>query len=103
MTTATAPDAAHAPAIAGSRASPAPISPPVANTNAAVATGETPPQPEPLKLQAIFFTPGRPSVMIGGKTLFVGDRVGEFRILAITPNSATLEGAGQKKVLSLPE
>jgi hypothetical protein len=41
--------------------------------------------------------------MIGGKTLFVGDRLGELRVVAITQDSATLAGAGQTNVLRLPE
>jgi hypothetical protein len=39
--------------------------------------------------------------MISGRTLFVGDRIGEFRITAVSQDSATLEGSGQTKVLNL--
>jgi hypothetical protein len=62
-----------------------------------------PPKPAPLRLQAIVYHPSRPSAIISGKTLFVGERVGEFRVLRITPDSATVVGAGQTNVLSLPE
>jgi len=41
--------------------------------------------------------------MIGGKTLFVGDKVGDLRIVAIGKDSATLAGGGQTNVLSLAE
>jgi hypothetical protein len=41
--------------------------------------------------------------MIGGKTLFVGDKLGDLRVVAIDKESATLVGAGQTNVLSLPE
>ena len=56
-----------------------------------------------LRLQAIVFNPRRPSAMIGGKTLFVGDRVGDMRVMAIDKESATLTGAGQTNVLVLSE
>jgi hypothetical protein len=60
-----------------------------------------PPKPAPPKLQAILFNPTRPSVMISGKTLFVGDSIGDYRISAIGQNSATLAGLGQTNVLNL--
>jgi hypothetical protein len=62
-----------------------------------------PPKPAPLRLQAIIFSPKRPSAMISGKTLFVGDKLGDLRVVAIDQDSATLAGAGQTNVLSLPE
>ena len=62
-----------------------------------------PPKPAPLRLQAIIFSPRRPSAMISGKTLFVGDKLGDLRVVAINKDSATLVGGGQTNVLSLPE
>ena len=62
-----------------------------------------PPKPAPLRLQAIVFNPRRPSAMISGKTLFVGDKLGDLRVVAIDKESATLVGGGQTNVLSLPE
>ena len=41
--------------------------------------------------------------MISGKTLFVGDKLGDLRVVAIDKESATLAGAGQTNVLSLAE
>ena len=61
------------------------------------------PKPPPPKLQTIVFHPTRPSVMINGKTLFVGDKVGEFRVRVIDQESVTLVGNGQTNVLNLPE
>jgi hypothetical protein len=55
------------------------------------------------RLQAIVFNPARPWAMINGKTLLVGDRIGEFRVLAIDRQSATLVGASGTNVLTLPE
>jgi len=61
-----------------------------------------PPQPAPLKLQGILYDPKQPSAMISGRTVFVGDKVGDLRVAAIDKASATLVGAGQTNVLSLP-
>jgi hypothetical protein len=41
--------------------------------------------------------------MISGRTLFVGDKLGDLRVVAIDQQSATLAGAGQTNVLSLSE
>jgi hypothetical protein len=60
-----------------------------------------PPQPAPLKLQGILYHPKQPSAMISGRTVFVGDKVGELRVAAIGKDSAVLVGAGQTNVLSL--
>jgi hypothetical protein len=53
-------------------------------------------------LQGIVYSK-RPSAVINGKTLFVGDRIREFRVVAITPDTAILSGAGRTNVLSLSE
>jgi hypothetical protein len=77
---------------------PAPAAP-----SPAAAAPETPvPGPPPLKLQAIVFHPTRPWAMISGKTLFVGDRLGEMELVAVGREGATLVGAGQTNVLNLP-
>jgi hypothetical protein len=62
---------------------------------------EAPPKPAP-KLQSIVFHPTRPSAMISGKVLFVGDKFGEWRVAAISQESATLVAAGQTNILILP-
>ena len=72
-------------------------------TNAPVITAPPPPKPAPLRLQAIIFNPNRPSAMIGGKTLFIGDKLGDLRVVAIDKVSVTLTGVGQTKILSLAE
>ena len=66
-------------------------------TNMAAAGAE----PAPLRLQGVVFSPTRPSAMISGQTVFVGDYVGEQRVAAISPMSVTLVGGGQTNVLSL--
>ncbi len=59
-----------------------------------------PPPPEP-KLQGILFDPTRPCAIVDGATVFVGDRVGEFRVTAISKDKVTLRSGTQTKVLSL--
>jgi hypothetical protein len=40
---------------------------------------------------------------VNGKNVFIGDRVGEYRVLAITRGSVTLGDATTTNVLSLSE
>ena len=72
-------------------------------TNAVAIAPAPQPKPAPLRLQAIVFNPKRPSALISGKTLFIGDRLGDARVVAIDRESATLVGGGRTNVLSLPE
>lgn len=74
-----------------------------ASTNAAPVVEPAPPQPAPLRLQGIVYHPKRPSAMINGKIVFIGDKIRDFRVLAIDKDTATLVGGGQTNVLSLPE
>jgi hypothetical protein len=71
----------------------APIAPPVA--------APAPPKPAPLRLQGILFNPQRPAAMISGKTVFVGDKLGDLRVVAIGQNSATLANSARTNVLFL--
>ncbi len=72
-------------------------------TNATAVVAASSPQPAPLRLQGILYNPKRPSAMISGRTVFVGDRLGEFRVMTIDKDSATLVGDGQTNVLSLAD
>jgi hypothetical protein len=76
--------------------------PPAATTTgiAVPAAAET---PAPLRLQGIMFHPTNPAAMIGGQTLFIGDQLGHWRVIAITKDSATLAGGGQTNILTLPQ
>jgi len=56
--------------------------------------------PEP-KLQGILFAATRPCAIVDGKTVFVGDHVGEFRVVAISKDSVTLQSETETNVLSL--
>lgn len=62
---------------------------------------ETAPKATPLELQGILHHPTRPSAVINGKLLFVGERVAEWRVLAIEPETVTLTGGGRTNVLTL--
>jgi len=55
------------------------------------------------KLQAVVFDPKRPSAIISGKSVFVGDKLGDLRVVAITQESVKLVGGGQTNVLVLGE
>ena len=72
-------------------------------TNAALAVAPEPPKPAPLRLQAILFNPKRPSAIISGKTVFIGDRVGVLRVASIDQECAVLTGPSQTNVLSLAQ
>jgi hypothetical protein len=72
-------------------------------SNAAPPVEPAPPKPEPLKLQGIVFNPKRPSTVINGRTLFLGDRIHEYRITAIRQDSVTMVGGGRTNILSLEQ
>ncbi len=55
----------------------------------------------PLKLNAIFFRAKNPSVVINSKTLYIGDKVAQAKVLAIDRESVTLERGGQTNVLTV--
>lgn len=55
----------------------------------------------PLKLQGIVFNPRRPSALINGRVMFVGDRIQDFRLTAIHPGDIVLIGANRTNLLSL--
>jgi hypothetical protein len=105
----------------------APETPPAAPTNAvdaslpapvalAVSAHVTPssstntPTPAPLvqaekitppRLQAVLYNPARPSAIVGGRTVFVGDRIREYRVVRITADSVTLVSPTSTNVLTL--
>lgn len=72
-------------------------------TTAAVATltMPAPTNPAPLKLKAIFYRPSDPWAMINSKLVRIGDRYGQARVVAITPDSVSLVSDGQTNVLTL--
>ncbi len=76
-------------------ASPAPTNPPLP---AVIPTPAAPP-----KLQGIVWDPRRPSAVINGRTLFVGDRFAEFRVRTISPDTVTLVSKTQTNLLQLEQ
>jgi len=64
-----------------------------------------PPPPTPLpgpKLQGIVYAATGAWAIVDGKTVLVGDRLGDFRVKAISPRSVTLEKAdGSQRQLNL--
>ena len=89
--------------LAAAPLAPVPDSAATATTNPAPVVEPPPPPPPPLKLQGVVYNPQRPSALINGHTVFIGDRVRECRVVAITTGTVTLVGAGQTNVLSLSE
>jgi hypothetical protein len=85
-----------------SPASVAPASPP-----APVVAGSTPSTPSSppntfpkLSLQGIYYRPSRPSAVINSKTVFVGDRVQQAKILAIDRYEVTVQWNNEVRVLA---
>ena len=64
-------------------------------------TGEAAKPVSALKLQGIFFGHSRPSAIINGKTVYVGDILDKARIVAIQPKSVTVEMGGETNILKL--
>lgn len=54
-----------------------------------------------LKLQGIYYRIDRPSVMINGKTLEIGDFVADAQVIQIDRKEVTVEFAGEQRVLCL--
>lgn len=54
-----------------------------------------------LKLQGLIWHPQRPSVVINGKSLFVGEKVDRVEVRQITSDSATVVWKGEERVLTL--
>ena len=54
-----------------------------------------------LRLQGVILDPERPSALISGKTYYIGDRVQEAKVVAITRDHVVLELEGQQKAYLL--
>lgn len=55
------------------------------------------------KLQGVVYRQPDPSVLIDGRTFFLGESVEGAKIIAIEPHSATFEWQGQRRVLRTPD
>ncbi len=73
---------------------------PPAAASAPAAAGEAAPVP---LLQAILRGPAGARAMIGGRSLAVGERHGDWRVLAIRARSVLIERQGQRSELHLSQ
>jgi hypothetical protein len=61
-----------------------------------------PPSPmSDFRLQAIFYRATSPSAVINGRTLYIGDKIDEARVLSIARETVKLQAKGEIKVLTL--
>ena len=67
------------------------------NSNPVVVSSKLP----ELKLQGILFAATQPCAIVNGQTVFVGDRVNNFRVAMISRDSITLRNQTETRVLSL--
>ena len=88
-------------------AQPLPSEPALPTVNPAAASVDTKPAvietvPKGPRLQAVVYHPKRPSAIIDGKTVFVGDNLEDFRVAKISKMSVTLSSGKEQVVLKLP-
>jgi len=77
-----------------------PTQPPAALAAAATPGGEAGPIP---LLQAILHGPAGARAVLGGRSLRVGERQGDLRVLAIRARSVVIERQGQRSELHLSQ
>jgi hypothetical protein len=85
-------------------ATPSPATPVAAHSNpeTSAAAPVVVPAPAPvMKLQAILFSPARPSAVVNGRTVFVGDQIEGFTVTSITRSTCTLVSKTETNVLEL--
>jgi HD-like signal output (HDOD) protein/CheY-like chemotaxis protein len=71
-------------------------------TNAAPLPKPAVQKPKPdFHLNGIIYTVARPSAIVNGQTVYVGDRVDDATVVAITPAHVTLQLNGQRKTYAL--
>jgi hypothetical protein len=80
--------------------------PPPANPPVSPVANVAPPPPKkvefpPLQVQGIFYRAKSPSALINGRTVFVGDNIGDVKVLAIDQKSVKVELEGATKTLWL--
>jgi putative nucleotidyltransferase with HDIG domain len=103
------PPAPVVPAVNAQRLTPAPAttvgSAPaaaVANVPAPIVTAAPEPKPQPrFKINGIIYTPVRPSAIVNGINLHVGEHLDGATVISITPMTVTLQIDGQRKSFDL--
>ena len=90
---------------------PAPVSTPASNAVLRPATNANPTNPPPAapveqlpRLQGIIFNAAHPLAIVNGKTVNVGDRVGDYQVKQILKNSVVFQRPdGSRKTLNIGE
>lgn len=103
------PVANETPAVAAAAAMPKPVENAGAGQTAAGAAapaadpapGAARPEFPKLTLRGIFYSPTRPSALINGKPVFVGNVVSGARVVTIERDSVTVEFEGERRVMAL--
>jgi len=72
--------------------------PPITNAVAAVPPADFP----TLKLQGVIWSPSRPSAVINGKSVFVGEKVERAIVTSIQQDTVKVTWNGEERVLTLP-
>lgn len=79
-----------------------PVEPPPGETNAVATATNSPPSFPELKLQSIIYRLNKPTVVINGDMLHVGDVIKEVRVTKIERYTVTVVWRGETNTLSLP-
>lgn len=62
---------------------------------------DEPDQPSALRLQAVFYNPAKPSVLINGRRLVIGDQIADSIVKTINQKDVILSTIDGEKVLKL--
>src|SRR5215471_15193374 len=54
------------------------------------------------RLNGIFYVASKPSAVVNGKTVFVGEQVNGAKVVSISRDSVTLDMNGELKIVSVP-
>lgn len=54
-----------------------------------------------LKINGIFYQKTRPSAIINGKTVFIGEEINGVKVISIDPESVTVQFKGEKRVIKM--
>jgi hypothetical protein len=55
------------------------------------------------RLQGVIFRPSNPSAIFDGSPVFIGDKIGQATVVAITRRTVTLNYGGSEQVLRVPD
>ncbi len=72
-------------------------------TNVVAAPTNREPVAPTFKLQGLVYRKSNSSILIEGRTYFIGDTIGDAKIIAIGTNTATIDWHGKEVVLHAPD